>query len=120
MSGSVVHFARVLLFSYGINAGNLQQIIIKIFSLVYLNFGKLQSNTFTEKIPKISTDLENELNYQLAHCECERAMQDLDLHPLISPSIYSRGLPRALSKDNQGEGGTRSLLETRHKVQQRR
>ena len=67
MSGSVVHFARVLLFSYGINAGNLQQIIIKIFSLVYLNFGKLQSNTFTEKIPKISTDLENELNYQLAH-----------------------------------------------------
>ena len=35
---------------------SLQQIAIQIFSLVYLHFGKLQSNTFTERIPKISTD----------------------------------------------------------------
>ena len=37
-------------------ASPLHQIAIKIFSLVYLQFGKLQSNTFTERIPKISTD----------------------------------------------------------------
>ena len=39
-----------------IHTGRLQQIAIKIFSLVYLHFGKLQSNTFTERIAKISTD----------------------------------------------------------------
>ena len=33
-----------------------KQIAIKIFSLVYLHFEKLQSKTFTERIPKILTD----------------------------------------------------------------
>ena len=31
---------------------NLQQIAIIIFSLICLHFGKLQSNTFNERIPK--------------------------------------------------------------------
>ena len=39
-----------------IHTGRLQQIAIKVFSLVYLHFGKLQSNTFNERIPKTSTD----------------------------------------------------------------
>ena len=36
--------------------GSLQQMAIKISSLEYLHFEKLQSNSFTESIPKISTD----------------------------------------------------------------
>ena len=38
-----------------IQMASLQE-IAKIFSVVYLHFGKLQSNTFTERIPKMSTD----------------------------------------------------------------
>ena len=38
--------------NYCFDTGSLQQIAIKIFSLVYLHFGKLQSNTFTERISR--------------------------------------------------------------------
>ena len=42
-----------------------QHIEIKILELVYFDFGKLQSNTFTERIPKLNIDgLENKLNHQ--------------------------------------------------------
>ena len=50
MNVRVMHCARVLLFSYGKFTTN---IATKIFSLIYLHFGKLQSNTFTERFPKI-------------------------------------------------------------------
>ena len=36
---------------------SLQQIALKSFHLVYFYFKKLQSNTFTRRIPKISMDL---------------------------------------------------------------
>ena len=49
----VMHCARVLLFSYGKFT---TEIAIKISSLKYLHFGKLQSNIFTERILKITTD----------------------------------------------------------------
>ena len=64
VSGSCI--ARVY---YCFHTGSLEKWAIAIFRLVYLHFGKLQSNTFTERIPKVSTDsqgidgLENELNY---------------------------------------------------------
>ena len=41
---------------YRFHTESLQQIAIKIFSLVYLHFEKLQSNIFSERIPKMSTD----------------------------------------------------------------
>ena len=45
----------ILLFSYYCFHTNVcKQIAIKIFSLVYLHFEKLQSNTFTERISEIS------------------------------------------------------------------
>ena len=44
--------------------GSLQQTAIKIFSLVYLHFGKLQSNTFTEKNPK--TDQKSQDKFERA------------------------------------------------------
>ena len=41
----------------------LQQTATKSLVYMYLHFGKLQSNTFTERIPQISTDYRNdELN----------------------------------------------------------
>ena len=39
-----------------IDSLSLQQIAINIFRLVYLDFGKLQNNTFTKRITKTSTD----------------------------------------------------------------
>ena len=48
MSVSVMHCTRVLLFYTGS--------LLQIFSLVSLHFGKLQSNIFTESIPKLSID----------------------------------------------------------------
>ena len=41
--------------------GSLQQIAIKIFSLVYFHFGKKQSNTFNKRISKILDGLKNGL-----------------------------------------------------------
>ena len=43
---------------------------IKIFSLMNFQFGKLQSNTLTESIPKIYSQY-----------ECERTVHDLNTHP---------------------------------------
>ena len=45
----IVVFVRV-------HTGHLHQIAIKITSLVYLHFEKLESNTFTKRIPKITTE----------------------------------------------------------------
>ena len=64
MSVRVMYCERVL-FSYG----KLQQIAIRIFSLVYLHLEKLQSNPKTNPYPNDSQDidgLENELNYKSA------------------------------------------------------
>ena len=77
-----MHCARVpVLFSYITNhiiwKFNYNKLhAIKIFSLVYLHFGKLQSNTFTERISKISTDHRKRIKLP------ERAVHYPNTHPL--------------------------------------
>ena len=80
MSGSCIAHVYYC-FHIRIHTGSLLEIAIKIFSLVYLHFGEVQSNTFTERIAKISTNLKTNSCMQLSvgpyngrQYECERAL----------------------------------------------
>ena len=59
-------------------------IAIKIFRLVYLHFGKLQSKTFTERIPKIH---ESKCNLLKVSSEPLRACQEGDNDIAISQML---------------------------------
>ena len=55
------------------------------FQLVYLHFGKLQSNTFPERIPKISTDYKTN---STTHVKISQAVTGLLPEQLLQQHCY--------------------------------